>query len=274
VIEILTDLSSSSLAVAIKANLYAFFRSFRDSSKAEVHESLDGFRWHTAIPHPWFNGVLSTRPPAEDAARTIGETVAYFRSREVARFTWWLAPDLEPTAWAQQLLPHGFQFDDSTPGMALDLTALPAPAQHRLTIRQVEDRETLAAWAHTFILGYEIPEAMTTVFLELIDSLGTHPPFYHYLGYLNDKPVAASTLFVGAGVAGIYNVATLAEARGQGIGSAMTLAPLRAARDMGYRAGVLQSSEIGYRVYQRIGFRKLCQMDHFAWLGGNALVDG
>jgi hypothetical protein len=43
----------------------------------------------------------------------------------------------------------------------------------------------------------------------------------------------------------------------------MSLAPLYEARNLGYRAGILQSSAMGYRVYQRLGFRKLCQMDHF-----------
>ena len=141
--DILTDLSSASLASAIKANLYAFFKSFRDSSHAEVREDLDGFRWKTSVPHPWFNGVLSTLPPAEDAAQTIRDTVADFQSRDVASFTWWFAPDLDPAPWARQLLPQGFQFDDHTPGMAVALAALPAPAQPLLILRQVEDRETL-----------------------------------------------------------------------------------------------------------------------------------
>ncbi len=261
--DILTDLSPSSLAIAIKANLYAFFQSLRSSSKATVHHNLHGFRWHTTVAHPWFNGVLSTQPPAEDAAQMVGDALAYFRSRGVASFTWWLAPQLEPSAWAQHLLAHGFQYDDHTPGMAIDLAALPPPVQHPLTIRPVEDRHALAQWTHTFIQGYGLPEAMTPLFLELMDSLGTDLPFRHYLGFLNDRPVAASTLFLGAGVAGIYCVATLAAARGQGIGSTMTLTPLYEARGMGYRAGVLQSSEMGYRVYQRLGFQKFCQMDHF-----------
>jgi hypothetical protein len=193
----------------------------------------------------------------------VGDTLAYFRSHDVASFTWWLAPQLEPTVWTQQLLAHGFQYDDHTPGMAIDLAALPPPAQHPLTIRPVEDRHMLAEWIRTFIKGYEMPEAMTPIFLEFINSLGINLPFRHYLGSLNDRPVAASTLFLGAGVAGIYNMATVAEARGQGIGSVMTLTPLYEARDLGYRAGVLQSSRMGYRKYQRLGFQKFCQIDHF-----------
>jgi GNAT superfamily N-acetyltransferase len=97
--------------------------------------------------------------------------------------------------------------------------------------------------------------------------MGTDLPFRYYLGSLGGKPVAASTLFLGAGVAGIYNVATLREARGRGIGAAMTLIPLYEARNIGYRAGILQSSDMAYRVYERLGFRTLCQMEHFYWPG-------
>jgi GNAT superfamily N-acetyltransferase len=261
--DILADLSPSSLAHAIKANLYAFFQSFRSSSNAEVEDGAQSFRWHTSVAHPWFNGVLSMVPPGQDVDDLVRATQAYFRSRGVADFTWWLAPALDTSAWAQHLLAHGFQYDDHTPGMALDLAALPAPVESPLAIRPVEDSATLGEWARTFLQGYELPEAVAPNFLALTESLGIELPIRHYLGVLGGRPVAASTLFLGAGVAGIYNVATLPEARGQGIGSAMTLAPLYQARDLGYRAGILQSSDIGYRVYQRLGFQKLCQIEHF-----------
>jgi hypothetical protein len=174
-----------------------------------------------------------------------------------------LAPQLEPTNWSQHLLAHGFKYDDNTPGMAIDLAALPPPVQPPLTIQPIKDHQMLAEWTSTFIRGFELPETMMPSFLALIESLGINLPLRHYLGFLNDQLVATSTLFLGAGVAGIYNVATVAAARGQGIGAAMTLAPLVEARAMGYRAGILQSSDMGYRVYQRLGFQELCQMGHF-----------
>jgi ribosomal protein S18 acetylase RimI-like enzyme len=110
-----------------------------------------------------------------------------------------------------------------------------------------------------------MPQELAPQFLDLYDTLETGVPAHHYLGYLNDVPVVTSTLLLAAGVAGIYNVATVPEARGQGAGSIMTLMPLHAARKMGYRAGVLQSSEMGFNVYRRLGFEKLTQVDHFQW---------
>lgn len=263
--DILTDLSPSSLAVAIKANLYAFFQSLRSSSQVAFQDSPPGFRWHTAIAHPWFNGFLSTQPSENGAGKAVQDTLDYFQSQAVSGFTWWLAPHLEPAAWSAHLLPHGFIYNDQTPGMAIDLAALPPPIEHAVTIQRVADQPALAAWTRVFTEGYGLPDSMTAPFLALMESLGIANPFHHYLGLLDDQPVATATLFTGAGVAGIYNVATLAHARGRGIGSAMTLAALYDGRDLGYRAGVLQSSEMGYSVYRRLGFQKLCQMDHFYW---------
>jgi GNAT superfamily N-acetyltransferase len=263
--DILTDLTPSSLAVAIKANLYAFFQSLPAASQVIVQDSALGFRWHTAVAHPWFNGFLSTQPPTDGADQLVQDILAYFRSQAVTSFSWWLAPHLEPAAWSPHLLPHGFNYSDDTPGMAIDLAALPPPVDHPLTIQCVEDRQTLAVWNRIFAQGYGLPDSMAQVFLRLMESMGTGLPLRHYLGLLNDQPVATATLFIGAGVAGIYNVATLAQARGQGIGSAMTLTALYDGRDLGYRAGVLQSSGMGYPVYQRLGFQTLGQMDYFYW---------
>ncbi|MCI0397015.1 MAG: hypothetical protein L0332_10320 [Chloroflexi bacterium] len=263
--DILTDLSRPALTAAVKANLYAFFRSLGRSPQVDFYESPNLVRWQSPIPHPWFNGVLSTRPPAGDQDQTIQDTLSYFRSRGVTGITWWLEPHVPTAGWASHFLAHGFRYDANTPGMAVELAALPSSVQHpnNLVLQVVEDLETLSLWTHTFFTGYGIAAAFTAPFSELLAGLGTGLPYRYYLGYLAGRPVAASTLFLGAGVAGIYNVATAIEARGMGLGTALTLLPLQEAREMGYRAGILQSSAIGFNVYRRLGFETMCQMEHF-----------
>jgi GNAT superfamily N-acetyltransferase len=57
----------------------------------------------------------------------------------------------------------------------------------------------------------------------------------------------------------------LPHARRKGIGATITLKPLHQAREMGYRVGVLQATEMGIGVYRRLGFEKYCQIGHYVW---------
>ena len=107
---IVTDLSPSSLAVAVKANMYAFFQTLHTSPQATVLETAHSFRWHTAIEHPWFNGVLAKQPPADDAPHMIDEALGFFQAHHVAVFTWWLAPHLETARWTREMRGAGTSF--------------------------------------------------------------------------------------------------------------------------------------------------------------------
>jgi predicted acetyltransferase len=83
-------------------------------------------------------------------------------------------------------------------------------------------------------------------------------PLHHFLGRLDGEPVATASLLPAGGIAGVYDVSTVPEARRRGIGTAMTLATLRAARDLGYQLAFLQPSAMGRPLYERIGFRQRC----------------
>jgi ribosomal protein S18 acetylase RimI-like enzyme len=67
--------------------------------------------------------------------------------------------------------------------------------------------------------------------------------------------VSASRVFFAKGAAMVHGVSTVAEARRQGIGSALTLACVVDAREAGCRIGVLQASSMGQGPYRRLGFR-------------------
>ncbi len=62
-------------------------------------------------------------------------------------------------------------------------------------------------------------------------------------------------MFLSSGVAGLYQVEVSPEHRRQGIGTAMTPAPMEDARQLGYRIAVRQASTMGEPVYRRIGFK-------------------
>jgi GNAT superfamily N-acetyltransferase len=106
---------------------------------------------------------------------------------------------------------------------------------------------------------------------EVYRRLGLGDPWRHYLGRLDGKPVATTTIYLAAGVAGVYFVMTVPEARRRGIGAAITRAALQDARDTGHtgstgvRYGVLGSSPAGRSVYAGLGFREYCTIDLYEW---------
>ena len=89
---------------------------------------------------------------------------------------------------------------------------------------------------------------------------GKYLPKRNYVGYLDGKPVASSTFILCHGVVGLFNISTVPEARLKGIGTEMTLVPLREALSIGYKVGVLHSSDMGYPVYKKIGFKEYCEI--------------
>ena len=116
-------------------------------------------------------------------------------------------------------------------------------------------------------LGFEVPPSYD-FFLDGWHNLLRHvdpETTLAYTGWMNDKPVATSLLFLSAGVAGIYSVATIPEARRKGIGALITQYPLLQARSMGYQIGILQSSEMGLSVYRSLGFKEYCKISMYRW---------
>ena len=96
---------------------------------------------------------------------------------------------------------------------------------------------------------------------------GLADPWRHYLGWLDDEAVATASIYLGAGVAGVYFVMTVPEARRRGIGAAITRAALQEARATGVQYGVLESSPAGRSVYAGLGFREYCTIDLYEWSG-------
>ena len=120
-------------------------------------------------------------------------------------------------------------------------------------------------WIHIASIGFRIGEEFEKVWYELFGEVIFDKRFRTYLALLNGKPVGTSQLFLSRGVAGIYNVSCIPEARGRGIGTAITLALLLEARQMGFRIGILQASSRGYGIYRRLGFKDYGNLSVYLW---------
>ena len=182
---------------------------------------------------------------------------------------WQIGPATQPADLGTYLKAHGFIHGGDSPGMAVNLSRLREDLSETsgLVIERVNEIEMLRRWCDVIASGFGMPDFVVDAFFDFYGSIGLDAelPLHHYIGWLNDEPVATSSLFLGAGVAGIYNVATIPAARRQGIGAIMTLIPLQEARAEGYKAGVLSSSEMGTGVYQSLGFQEYCKISQYLW---------
>jgi len=271
--ELLEDLSMPAMVTAIEANLFSFWLSlFRFWSHAAMHDDPELLWTITDIPFSLFNSVLRAQLTPDNLDAAIEAAKDRCRSRNVPML-WWTGPATRPLDLGVHLERHGFIHDEDSTGMAADLMKLNEvlPTTSGLIIEQVSNMETLKEWCHVFTVGYGIPELFEEDFFDSLSSLGfgAESAIRNFLGWLKGEPVATSTLFLGAGVAGIYNVATLAEARRKGIGAAMTLFPLLEARKQGYLAGILQASAMGANVYRHLGFQEYCKIGLYGWSGAH-----
>jgi hypothetical protein len=200
----------------------------------------------TGLARAWFSCIFRTNlaPPHLDTQ--IEGIVPQMRAHTLSQ-TWLIGPSTRPATLGTHLAAQGLTRTNQWVGMALALQDLQptAPAPSAVLIEVVQTSEALASWAQ--VITRRWPEALRPLFYQLFASLelGPEGPWRFYLGRLHGVPVATSMLFVSAAVAGIYWVHSSPEVRRQGIGTAMTLAPLQEARAQGLTTGVLQATPLG-----------------------------
>ncbi len=265
--KILQDLSDAAIVTAIESNLFeSFLMAFKKWPRAELHDDPDMLWSITDIPFPSFNTVLRAR--LSDPNSAIEAVIARARQRNVP-LLWWTGPYTQPSDLGDTLATFGFIGEEGA-GMALDLLSLPEGTvmPQGLVIERVEDTKTMEKFSRVSRVCFEFPDFAGDAFLDCWKSRGldSQSIFRSYVGLLNDEPVATSSMFLGAGVAGIYSIGTIPEKRRQGIGFAMTLRPLLEARKLEYRVGILQASKMGEPVYKKLGFREYCKLKQYVWL--------
>jgi ribosomal protein S18 acetylase RimI-like enzyme len=95
-------------------------------------------------------------------------------------------------------------------------------------------------------------------FREVFEEQAVWDRFIGYVGYRGGEPVSTAAVVVGAGVAGVYNVATVPGSQRHGYGETVMRHALGAVRrEHGIERSILQSTPAGYRLYERMGYRTI-----------------
>jgi GNAT superfamily N-acetyltransferase len=265
---VLDEFSERSVKSAIKANWENYHYCLGQARNAEL--SIGPYlNWlMTDLPDHFMNLVISTQVRRQDMDELIIRTLERFHSMKIQKFSWLVREGLQSLELNDALLANGLIFREAfATEMAINLSLLSesSPKQPQLKIISVEDECSLQEWIHVVSRGFQIDEAFEQVWHDLFVDTIFRPRYRTFLALMDGKPVGTSQLFLSAGVAGIYNVSVIPEARFQGIGSAVTSAPLLEARRLGYRIAVLQASRQGYGVYRRLGFQDVGKLSVYLW---------
>lgn len=152
--------------------------------------------------------------------------------------------------------------ENRQPGMALGLSSdLQAPetdAAMEPVSNESEFDEWVAVAESVFDFAPETTRLITPKTVLSDDSLR------FLLGRVDEEPAACGILSLHEGVAGLYLIGVEEDFRRRGIGEAMTWELLRLGKEQDAEIGVLQSTEMGYPLYEQMGFETEIEFRFFA----------
>ncbi len=222
---------------------------------------------YSGLDYGVFNMALLARPVSSerDLAASLAAAGRFYRERK-SRWSFWLCEDLlDPTArrHSREIFTEaGMRAISHAPGMLAP--ALPAPSRPlpEIECHAVSAAELRAAFAGLTVSCFDIPFSVARAVYE--PESAWQGAYRGYVGMVNGSAVSIVALVRAEGAVGIYSLGTIPAHRQQGYGEALLRAALaqenaaceNAARENAVPEPlVLESTDAGYRLYRRIGFR-------------------
>jgi len=243
----------------VEENLRVAMRFFGEASGSGEVRPLNGsVAMFSGLDYGVFNIALLTRPAADGQLDArLRDIARYFRERTL-RWSFWLCEDLldgeARNAARQTFSDFGMRSISHPPGMLAPALSPPARELPEIEMRPVADHETRAAFAEITSVCFDIPYLVSRA-VYWRERAWTQD-YQGFVGYVNGKAVCIVAMVAAAGAIGVYSLATMPGVRRRGYGESLLRA---AAGEMTRRTGiskfVLQSTDAGYEIYKRMGFR-------------------
>jgi GNAT superfamily N-acetyltransferase len=251
------------LITHIEENFFAVCRYWGRLNSSLIYAGSIG-AMHTGVAVSDINWVWNEKPLTSDNAQSIADIKEIYKQLNL-RFEWWVYPRGKSPETARMLQEAGLCLIEKAPCMAADLNDSISDKQFpdNTTISHVKDKNDLLIWEEISFHGFEMPRRVREQYGTFIASfdLSAQSPQKLFLAYFDKKPVATSLLFTHKNSAGIYYVSTLPAYRNKGFGLMITQAAMQAAKDAGFKYIILQATQLGAKVYMRMGFKEYCRAD-------------
>jgi ribosomal protein S18 acetylase RimI-like enzyme len=245
----------------VEENLRSAMRFFGEATALGEVRDLDGaIAMFSGLDYGVFNIALLTRPiDSNDGSleMRLAEVGRFFKERTM-RWSVWLCEDLLDTRTRrrerQTFFDFGLRAISHPPGMMAPALAPPARPLPAIECRPVTDSSTRLAFAEITAITFEIP--LTVAHAVYTTERAWKGAYQGFVGLVDGRPVSIAAIVAAAGALGVYSLGTLPIFRRQGYGEALLRAAVaEVQRRTGLDRLVLQSTEAGYSLYRRLGFR-------------------
>ena len=259
------EVTPQKLAAAVEGNLVAWYShhaclpGFRLLSSRDARLLSSGQAGNTRI-------AIRLRFNTKTVDRQLDDIIGDCRELQVSA-GFWVGPNSKPSDLGHRLRSRGLLCRKRCVAMACHIheieDAVPRPEE--LRIQLLDDYSIFEDGRVEHPTIGKITTTLRRGHLEANTRTSRIRPqrIWHFMAYLENKPVGASTLHIGSGVAGIYDVGVVKGARRQGIGAAVTHYACKFAQDLGHDIAVLLASRMGTGMYHRLGFADVCPMSYW-----------
>jgi GNAT superfamily N-acetyltransferase len=211
-------------------------------------------------------GSLGRQGSTPDLEHCVATCAKYFQLR-TPRWSFWLCEDLldrpEHRHANQIFQARDMRMISSPPGMYADTLRRPSRGLPEIECREVGGQSDRDAFAAITAVSFDIPLAVSRAVYQPDQAWAGD--YRGFLGLAAGTPVAIVAIVPAAGVLGVYSLATIPEYRRRGYGEAVLRAAVEQERARtGLEHVVLQSTDAGYKLYRRLGFRDVAQFS--VWL--------
>lgn len=206
---------------------------------------------------------------AEEVEAEIEAVKEFFAKRNVPWY-WWMSAKPAPANFGELLQKHGLEYDaPALPAMiASNGQAENSFPEYppEIQVWQAETREDLRAASLIRRIAFRFAEGEALTYFEDMESdwRGASARARLFLaGRERSAAVAIGAVIEGAGVPGIYVMATLPEYHRQGYGKALMHRLMREAKSLGREVVVLTASKAGAGLYAQFGFVQIFGFDFY-----------
>ncbi len=216
----------------------------------------------TGIDSPFLNVAYLGRIDVNDM-HEICQNVSDFFSHYETPWTMVVTPLSLPLNLPEHLEREKFGLIESAPCMYCDLSQMAPYLPHpQLVIEQLLSSDNLLDWIKPICEGFEAEddgEEFRKLNVKICEQEGVLKQF---VAWFEGEAVTSGTLFIIDDVAMIHNIATKTAALKKGFGTSLTQYLMNVAKELGYKHCFLESSESGYNIYRKCGF-KVYGVNHY-----------